>query len=76
MPQSRSLLKHNLLSFDKVKVCEWEAEGGFAGIGRLKLMPRCSRWRRPGSENVYKAYVVQESTQLLKTALCLDSNGT
>lgn len=79
MPQSRSLLKHNLLCFDKVKVCEWDAEGGFAGIGRLKLMPCCGRWRRLGSENVYKAYVVQklvsESTLLLKTTLCLDSNG-
>lgn len=75
VPQSHSLLKHNLLSFDKVKVCEWDAEGGFAGIGRLKLMPRCSRWRRLGSGNVYKAYVVQGLVSESTLLLCLDANG-
>ncbi len=53
VPKSCSPLKYNLFSFDKVKVCEWDAGGGFAGIGRLKLMPDRSHWGREGSENVY-----------------------
>lgn len=46
-------LKYDLFSFDKVKVGVWDTGGGFAGIGRLKLMPGCSRWGRLSSENVY-----------------------
>lgn len=53
VPQSCSPLKYNLLSFDKVKAYVWDAGGGFAGIGRLKLMPNRSRWGREGSGNVY-----------------------
>lgn len=51
MPHSRSPPKFNLFDLTRGK-CVIGCQGGFAGIGRLKVMPG-NHWGRESSKNVY-----------------------